>query len=370
MWYGTNECRFNFLGQVAVTTGITFGCAGLVSVVIFMGNPDYVATPGKTIGIYAALLVSQGTVNTFGVHILRYLNNSSIILHSLGVFALIVAVLAKAPTHQSAKFVFATFYDGTGVDGIGWSIRASPAYVAVCGILMSQYTITGFDASAHLSEETVNAEWNAPIGVLMAIGVSAVFGFFVLVGLLFAIQDFDRTVNSATEGVGQPVAQILVDVFGTNGAIVLMVLILVCVWHCGLFSLTSNSRMMFAFARDGGIPHFFHNVDKKFRSPIRTGELFLIIMITLLNLTFISVARGILGILPRPPLSRIFSCFRSCYLYCDNRAVPFLRYPNLAWPHLSQGVQEGTFQSRHSLAPRRFGWSIMDRFPDRCLLPA
>jgi len=68
------------------------------------------------------------------------LNNTSIALHSLGVTAIAIAVLAKAPTHQSAKFVFATFNDGTGDPG--WSVRASPAYVAVCGILMSQYTLT------------------------------------------------------------------------------------------------------------------------------------------------------------------------------------------------------------------------------------
>ena len=66
--------------------------------------------------------------------------------------------------------------------------------------------------------------------------------------------------------------QILVDVFGTDGAIVLMVLIMSCVWHAGLFSMTSNSRMMFAFSRDGALPRFFHKVDARFQSPIRTGK--------------------------------------------------------------------------------------------------
>lgn len=101
----------------------------------------------------------------------------------------------------------------------------------------------------------------------MSIGCSAVFGWFLILCLLFSIQDFDTTVDSE---YSQPVLQILVDVFGKTGAIVLFVLIIICVWHCGLFSLTSNSRMMFSFARDGGIPHFFHDVDKRFRSPIRT----------------------------------------------------------------------------------------------------
>ena len=84
--------------------------------------------------------------------------------------------------------------------------------------------------------------------------------------LLFSIQDFDTTVGSDYE---QPVLQILIDIFGEGGAIVLMTLIMVCVYHCGLFSMTSNSRMMFGFSRDGGLPHFFDKVDKRHRAPIR-----------------------------------------------------------------------------------------------------
>lgn len=256
---------FNLLGQVAVTTGITFGCAGLISTLGALHG--YSPSAGKTLGIYAALLFCHGTVNTFGVKILRYLNNTSIVFHSLGVFSYAVAILAAAPKHQSAKFVFSKFYDGTGEDGVGWSMRASPAYVACIGILMSQYTITGFDASAHLAEETQNASMSAPLGVLMSIGCSAAFGWFLILAYLFSIQDFERTVGSA---YGQPILQILVDIFGETGATVMMTLVIICVWHCGLFSLTSNSRMMFSFARDGGIPAFFHKVDKKWRSPIRT----------------------------------------------------------------------------------------------------
>ncbi|KAF3760458.1 amino acid transporter [Cryphonectria parasitica EP155] len=257
---------FNLLGQVAVTTGISFGLAGLIATAAKVKNPDFEGTAAQTIGIYAAVLISHGLVNTFGVHILRYLNNISIFLHSAGVTAIAIAVLAKAPTHQSAKFVFSTFYDGTGLEGIGWSMRASPAYVAMCGCLMSQYTLTGFDASAHLSEETRRADWSAPIGVVSSVGFSAIFGFFVLLAFLFSIQNFADTLDNE---YSQPVLKILVDVFGENGALAVFSIIIICVWHCGLFSMTSNSRMMFAFSRDGGIPEFFHKVDQRFRSPIR-----------------------------------------------------------------------------------------------------
>ncbi|KAK3326886.1 amino acid/polyamine transporter I [Apodospora peruviana] len=260
---------YNLLGQVAVTTGITFGLAGLISTAISVKSPDFEVTPGITIGIYAALLVSHGIINSFGVKTLRYLNNVSIVLHSAGITAICIAVLAKAPTHQPASFVFGKFIDGTAADEseVGWSVRASPAYVAICGILLAQFTLTGFDASAHLSEETKRASWSAPIGVVSSVGFSAFFGFFVLMAFLFSIQDLDRTINS---DYGQPVLQILVDVAGEDGALVLFSLIMICVWHCGLFSMTSNSRMMFAFARDGGIHPFFHKVDERFRSPIRT----------------------------------------------------------------------------------------------------
>lgn len=214
---------FNLLGQVAVTTGISFGLAGLIATAAKVKNPDFEGSASQTIGIYAAVLLSHGLVNTFGVHSLKYLNNISIFLHSAGVTAIAIAVLAKAPTHQSAKFVFASFYDGTGVDGTGWSIRASPAYVAMCGALMSQYTLTGFDASAHLSEETREADWSAPIGVVSSVGFSAIFGFFVLMSFLFSIQNFADTLENEYD---QPVLKILVDVFGPNGALAVFSIIM------------------------------------------------------------------------------------------------------------------------------------------------
>ncbi|KAH9920626.1 amino acid/polyamine transporter I [Fomitopsis serialis] len=247
---------FNLLGQVAVTTGISFACATFISTL---------ATFDTTFGL----------INTFGVHLLRYLNNISVWWHAIGTVALIIAVLAAAPSHQSAHFVFQTFVDGTGIDGPGWSQRASPAYVVIVGILMAQYTLTGIlptyciARATNMTEETHNAAMSGPIGIVMAIGVSAVLGWFLILGLLFSIQDLTNTVGSAT---GEPVAQIFLDTVGEKGAIVLMVIVIGSMFWCGTFSITSNSRMMYAFARDGGIPGhtFFHKVDVKRKSPIRT----------------------------------------------------------------------------------------------------
>ena len=81
--------------------------------------------------------------------------------------------------------------------------------------------MTGFDASAHLSEETKKASWSAPIGVVSSVGFSSLFGFFVLMAFLFSIQDFDTTINS-----DQPVLQIFIDIAGESGAIALFTLII------------------------------------------------------------------------------------------------------------------------------------------------
>lgn len=226
---------FNLLGQIAVTTGIDFGLATLISTTAQVIN-GYNPSAGKTLGILAVVLTSHVAINLFSVRTLRYMIYTSIGLNTIGVGCLAIAVLAKAPHHQTSKFVFSKFYDGTGLDGEeGWAMRASPAYVAATGVLMSQYTILGFDASAHLCEETRKAVRDAPLGLLSAIAGSAVVGFILIIALLFSIQDFSTVRNAH-----QPVLQILIDACGEGGGLVLMILIMLCVWHCGLFSLVGS----------------------------------------------------------------------------------------------------------------------------------
>ncbi|KAH8913378.1 hypothetical protein BT69DRAFT_1344675 [Atractiella rhizophila] len=129
---------FNLLGQVAVTTGISYGCSNFIATTATL-HTGFEPNSRHVIGIYAGVLVSQGLINTFGVHLLKYLNNASVVFHSAGIFSIAVAVLAKAPKLQSASFVFGKFVDATGVgeDGVGWGQRASKAYVAVIGMTLS-----------------------------------------------------------------------------------------------------------------------------------------------------------------------------------------------------------------------------------------
>lgn len=81
-----------------------------------------------------------------------------------------------------------------------------------------------------MTEETHNAAMAGSIGIVMAIGVSAVLGWFLVLGLLFSIQNLDNTITSPT---GQPVAQIFLDTVGNRGAIVLMVIVIGAMYFCG-----------------------------------------------------------------------------------------------------------------------------------------
>ncbi|MEJ8653798.1 amino acid permease [Streptomyces sp. MS1.AVA.3] len=129
-------------------------------------------------------------LNLFGVRLVSILNSISVWWHLAGV-AVIVGTLALVPAHhQDASFVFGEFVNDTG-----WS---SSLYVVLVGLLLAQYTFCGYDASAHLSEETTNAQVSASRGIMRAIGWSWVAGFVLLAGLTFAIQDYAATQATAT----------------------------------------------------------------------------------------------------------------------------------------------------------------------------
>ncbi|MFL6121088.1 amino acid permease [Actinophytocola sp.] len=246
---------FNFLGQVAVTAGIDFGAASFLNALLDL-QFGYAVTPGHTILLFGVILVVHGLLNTFGVKLVALLNDISVWWHVVGVLV-IVGVLAFVPdNHQPASVVFGHFVNNTG-----W---ASSLYVGLLGLLMAQYTFTGYDASAHMTEETHDAARSGPRGIVMSIIVSLVAGWVLLIGLTFAIQ------NYATEaGAAVPPAQIFLDAVGATGGKLLLLIAVGAQLFCGMSSVTANSRMIYAFSRDGALPgsSFWHRVNKRTRTP-------------------------------------------------------------------------------------------------------
>ena len=272
---------FNLLGQVAVTAGISFGCAFSISAFlsILTGSETWLE-PYATILILAVVLGLQGLLNTFSVRLVALLNDVSVYWHLVGV-AVIFVLLFWAPSsgsHQSVSFLFGS--EGwQAFEGLsGFTI---PLYVFLIGLLNAQYTFTGYDASAHVSEETVQARISAPKGIVNSIWISMIAGFILLVAVSYAIpHTFPVTINGI-EYTGYdaiavdlvPWATVFEYATGHTVGLLLILVVIVAQFFCGMSSITANSRMVYAFSRDGAVPfsNFWHHVSRGAHVPVRTA---------------------------------------------------------------------------------------------------
>jgi amino acid permease (GABA permease) len=246
---------FNFLGQVAVTAGIDFGAAFFINAFLNLQFGLGLA-PWETIVIFGLVLLLHGLLNQFGIKLVSLLNDISVWWHITGVL-IIVGVLVFAPSHhESASFVFTKFVNNTG-----WH---SSLYVVLIGLLLAQYTFTGYDASAHMTEETHNAARSGPRGIVMSIIVSLFAGWVLLIGVTYAIQNYTKEVGATVAP-----AQIFVDAIGATGGKLLLLIAIGAQLFCGMSSVTANSRMIYAFSRDGAVPGsgLWHQVNKRTRTP-------------------------------------------------------------------------------------------------------
>jgi len=249
---------FNLLGQIAVTAGIDGGLALFASA--FLNNWfNYPLDAPHILLVYAIALFLHGLLNTFGVRLVAILNNISVWWHILGVAVIVVVLFVKAPTHQSVGFIFGNFTNNTGA-----SFGFSTIYVLAIGLLLAQYTFTGYDASAHMTEETRNAAVAGPRGIVMSILVSLIAGWILLIGVTAAIQDY-----AGESGAVVPAAKIFIDAAGPALGQFLLLVAIGAQFYCGMSSVTANSRMIYAFSRDGAVPghKFWHKVNKRTGTP-------------------------------------------------------------------------------------------------------
>src|SRR5579864_8722559 len=249
---------FNLLGQIGITAGIDFGLA-LFADAFLNALFNYPTAPWAVVLIYTVVLFVHGLLNTFGVGLVALLNDISVWWHLIGV-AIIFVVLALVPAHhQSIGFIFTKFVNNTG-----FSFAGVPIYVFLIGLLLAQYTFTGYDASAHMTEETHNAAVSGPRGIVWSIVISLIAGWVLLLGVTGAIQNYSAEASATTPG-----AQIFLDAAGHNLGLFLLFVIIGAQFYCGMSSVTANSRMIYAFSRDGAVPgsEFWHRINPRTRTP-------------------------------------------------------------------------------------------------------
>jgi amino acid permease (GABA permease) len=254
---------FNLLGQVAVTAGIDYGFALFFNAYLNL-TTGWGATPGHTLIIYAGILIVHATLNILGVRVVAFLSDVSVWWHILGVLLIVIALLVVPAHHASISFVFTKLVNETGYH--------NSFYVFVIGLLLAQYTLTGYDASAHMTEETHNAAIAGPKGIVRSIWVSLIAGFVLLAGITYAIPNMGEYTKALGSTTGVPPVQIWIDAIGRRGGEWLLVVAMVAQAFCGMASVTANSRMIYAFSRDGAIPgsKFWHHINPRTRTPSRS----------------------------------------------------------------------------------------------------
>ncbi|MEU3978878.1 amino acid permease [Streptomyces sp. NPDC026672] len=249
----------NLLGLLGAIAGIDYGAAAFVGAFAQL-QWGITPTDTTTMAVFGGILLLHGLINSRGIRLVDVLNKISV-WWQLGGVAVIVGTLTLAPAdHQSVSFVFTHFHNDTGF--------TSPFYVALVGSLLAGYTFCGYDASAHVAEETTDAQVSAPKGIVRSIWVSWAAGFVLLAGLLFAVQDYTATQNTAT---GVPPAQIFLDVLGAGGAKALLAVVIVAMLFCGNAEVAAASRMIYAFSRSQALPgsQSWRRVSAQTKTPTR-----------------------------------------------------------------------------------------------------
>ena len=249
----------NLTGLVAVIAGVDYGFAYFFTTTANLYSKSFdPSNLGQIFIIFLITVAIHVFMNIFGAKIINRLQNINVWWHVFGV-AIIILVLVFVPSeHQTVSWVFTH-----QINNSGFSSGSYWFYVLPLGFLLTQYTITGFDASAHVSEETGGASSAAAKGLWKSIFYSGLGGWLMLLAFLFAATHE----ADITKGGGSVVGIFLTALpMGWTK----LVLIISCVgqFFCGMSCITAASRMLFAFSRDRAVPghDYWTRLDKN-RNP-------------------------------------------------------------------------------------------------------
>jgi amino acid transporter len=274
--WGWATAWFNLLGLIFVVASVDVGLFFLLNGLILtpmlgldltqIGNTELFGAPFNIpqFIIVSLIVVTQALFNHFGIRVTTMLTDFSGYLIFATAIVLTIALLAFAPSLDFSRLF--TFTNFTGDPGAGvWPQTDGMVTAFLLGLLLVCYTITGFDASAHTSEETRDAARIVPRGMLQAVFWSGLFGYIMVCSFVLAMPSVEEGASK-----GWNVFYWLLEGSGMPGflRVLLSIGIVVSNYLCALAGLTSLSRMTFAFARDGGLP--FSNALKTVSSVYRT----------------------------------------------------------------------------------------------------
>jgi amino acid transporter len=234
----------NLVGLVAVTASVDYGCATFGSLVLDAYTSWDSTNLYLTFLLFLIILALHVAINIWGHAIIDVLQNVSVWWHVFGAAAVVLILVFVPEKHQSLEFVFTERFNNSGYsDHLYWFL------VLPFGFLLTQYTITGFDACAHVSEETLGAAKAAARGLWQSIFYSAIGGWILLLAFLFAATDVDAITKAG--GFSGAIFETALSPFFFKAVILIST---IGQFFCGMSCVTSMSRMTYAFSRDRAVP--------------------------------------------------------------------------------------------------------------------
>jgi amino acid transporter len=241
----------NLIGLIAILASVAYGAATFLDLTLGTFSETWLAgySLTRTFIIFLVILALSATVNIFSSHLLAVINNISVWWHVAGA-AIVIGILIFVPQqHASFGDVFAKTINNSGMFGGTTSGFGFLLLVLPISAILTQYTITGYDASAHLSEETQGAADGAAKGIWRSIFYSAIGGWILLLTFLFAVNDSD-----AVSAGGGAVAVIFAQAMDSKWVGIVLLISTAGQLFCTTACQTSSSRMLFAFSRDRAVP--------------------------------------------------------------------------------------------------------------------
>ncbi len=255
---------FNLIGLIGIIGAVGYGLATFATA-LFNFLWAYPNDRHHIFYLFVAFLLAAALLNVWDVRITSFVNAFSAYWHVLGVAVIVGALIFVPNHHQSLSYVFGKTLNNSGFSGHGWSSIVFLMVFAIGSIGMAQYTLTGYDASAHMSEETHQASRGAAIGLLYSVVISVVAGFILLVAVTFAIPDTKGALGAGANVV----TYIWQTSMSTHWAEFLLTIIVVAQFYCLTACVTSGSRMLFAFSRDRAVPgHQLWRTISRHRVPV------------------------------------------------------------------------------------------------------
>jgi amino acid transporter len=283
------------LGQIMITAGINFAAAIYIAGAVnrLLGTAIDTTNTWVMVITMIVLMIPQMLINIFGIRLTARLSDFSVYWHIGGVAVMALLLLLFGRHTQPFGFLFqgattvnpadltGSFFAGPfefrslmmRIPGLaGLYAGGGLALAFVLGLLQAQWTYTGYDASAHVAEETVMARLNSAWGVFLSVAVSFVVGYVMLTILTLHIPNGLAGIAATVDPANSPAVLYIIYSNFDNALFghICAIIIGVAMWLCGLSSVTSMSRMWFAFARDDGMPgsRLIKQIHPRLRTPV------------------------------------------------------------------------------------------------------